>query len=119
MRPSFSKIILRALLIAYILSGFLLLLLALALYKLNLSESQTGIAVYIIYVLACMIGGLVAGKIAGSRRFFWGLFIGAIYCLLLTLLSLLFEDGTLPDFHRFLKILGCCMASGMFGGIIS
>ena len=119
MRPSFSKLLLRSLLVAYILSCILLLLLAFALYKLNLSKSQTDTIIYIVYVVACMLGGLIAGKTAGSRRFFWGLVCGLIYALLLLLLSILFHGGTLPELNEFLTVLGCCMAGGMFGGIIS
>lgn len=119
MRPAFSKIMLRSLLISYIFSGFLLLLLAFALYKLNLSEGQTDIAVCLVYTLACLAGGFIAGKTAGSRRFFWGLLSGLIYCLMLILLSILFQGGTLPDFQQTLSIMGCCMAGGMFGGIMS
>lgn len=119
MRPSFSKILIRSLLPAYVLSCILLLLLAFVLYKLNLSESQTNTIIYIVYVAACMLGGLIAGKTAGSRRFFWGLVCGLIYVLLLLLISILFHGGTLPELNQFLTILGCCMAGGMFGGIIS
>ena len=60
MRPSFSKILIRSLLPAYVLSCILLLLLAFVLYKLNLSESQTNTIIYIVYVAACMLGGLIA-----------------------------------------------------------
>lgn len=119
MRPSFSKILLRGLLIAYLTSGLLLLLLAFLLYKLNLSESQTGTASYILYLLSCILGGFVSGKVSASRRFFWGLLTGICYALLLLLLSILFHGGTFPELSQALTLMGICMAGGIFGGIIS
>ncbi len=119
MRPSVSGTLFRTLFFSYLISAVLLLVLAFALYKLNLSESQTGIAVYVIYALSCFTGGLIAGKTAGSRRFFWGLFSGTAYFLLLLILSVLFQKGTLPEFQQLGAVLSCCLAGGTLGGIIS
>lgn len=119
MRRSISGILFRVLFFSYLLSAVFLFILALTLYKLNLSESQTDISVYIIYALSCFVGGLIAGKSAGSRRFFWGVLSGVIYFLLLLILSILFQRGSLPESRQMMTVLACCLAGGTLGGIIS
>lgn len=119
MRPSFFKILLRSLLIAYLLSGIFLLLLSFALYKQNLSEPFTNAAVYVLYTASCLAGGFCAGKAAASRRFFWGLLIGICYALILIILSLLFQGSKNPSVQNLLPFLGCCIGGGITGGILS
>ncbi len=73
MSPSKPKALLRSLLISYLLSGILLLVMSFALYKLKLKEAQINTAVYAVYVIACLVGGILSGKALQNRRFFWGL----------------------------------------------
>ena len=68
--------ILKGLLTAYVVTGILLLLLAMALYRLELNEKSVSAAVTAIYVLSTLAGGIVIGKLAKVRRFLWGLFAG-------------------------------------------
>ncbi len=119
MNPSISKSLLRSLFISYLLSGILLLLLALALYRLNLPETQITPAVFVIYAVACFAGGFFAGKGIKSRRFFWGLASGILYFLVLCVVSYFSGEHTLPDTNRLLLTLGCCAIGGIFGGILS
>ena len=65
--------ILKALLLSYVVTGALLLLLALLLYRLQLDEQAVSAGIVAIYIAATLIGGLAAGKMAKSRRFLWGL----------------------------------------------
>jgi len=119
MNPSISKSLLRSLLVSYLLSGILLLLLAFALYRLNLPEAQVTPAVFAIYAIACFAGGLLAGKGIRSRRFFWGLASGILYFLVLCAVSFFAGESTLPEGNRLALTLGCCIAGGIFGGILS
>lgn len=119
MRPSFCKILLRSLLISYLLSGIFLLLLSFARYKLNLSEPLTNAAIYIVYTLSCFAGGFFAGKMAGSRRFFWGLLVGICYALLLIILSLLLQGKNIPMLQKIPQLFGCCIGGGIIGGVLS
>ena len=79
MSPSKPKALLRSLLISYLLSGILLLVMSFALYKLKLKEAQINTAVYAVYVIACLVGGILSGKALQNRRFFWGLLTGLLY----------------------------------------
>ena len=75
--------ILKGLLTAYVVTGILLLLLAMALYRLELNEKSVSAAVTAIYVLSTLAGGIVIGKLAKVRRFLWGLLLGGdIFCFL-------------------------------------
>ncbi len=119
MNVSVSKYLFRSLLVSYVLSGILLLLLSLALYRLKLPEAQVTPAVYAVYVIACLAGGFLAGKGIRSRRFFWGLTNGVLYFLVLLLVSWLHGHGSLAETSRLSVTLACCAAGGMIGGMMS
>lgn len=119
MNPSKPKALLRSLLLSYLLSGVLLLALSLALYKWKLKEDLINTAVCLVYVIACLAGGILAGKSIRSRRFFWGLVSGFLYFLVLIVLSWLMNRGAAPELTRSLTVLSCCLAGGMMGGMIS
>ncbi len=64
--------LLKALLAAYIVTGGLLLLLALLLYKLRLSESVINLSITAIYLIACFLAGFLMGKMMKTRKYLWG-----------------------------------------------
>ena len=65
--------ILKSLLAAYVVTGILLMILAMALYKFELTEEAVTAGITAVYLLSTFAGGLVAGKLAKIRRFFWGI----------------------------------------------
>ena len=77
----------KSLLCGYIVTGFLLLILALMLYKLGLSEQNVNAGIVLIYVISTFSAGFVLGKLAGKRKFLWGLFAGITYFVLLMLIT--------------------------------
>lgn len=119
MNPSKPKALFNSLLLSYILSGILLLGLSFALYKLKMREPQINGAVYAVYLLSCLAGGIMAGKMLRERRFFWGMLTGLLYFAILFFVSWLMKDGTFPDTSRLLTVMGCCIAGGTAGGMIS
>lgn len=116
-----SKVLLRSLLMAYLLSGILLLALSFALYRLKLGEQQINAAVYGVYVIACLFGGFLAGKASLSRRFFWGMLTGILYFAVLFAVSWLMNRDTMiiPDLTRSATVLACCAVGGTAGGMFS
>ena len=70
--------ILKALLCAYAVTGILLLALTLLLYKMNLSEENVNAGIILIYVISTFASGFVIGKLAGTRKFLWGILTGAL-----------------------------------------
>ena len=95
--------LLKCLLFSYIVTVVLLAVLAFLLYKLGLGEKLVSGAIIAIYVLATVLGGLIAGKRMQNRRFMWGLLVGAAYFVILAVVSLVFDQGSIPGRpHRLL-----------------
>lgn len=111
--------VIRTLIITYIVSGILLSVLAFALYKFRLPESQVNFGVNAVYILSCLAGGLIAGKTMKTRRFFWGLVTGLLYFAFLFLMSFIQDSGITSDAVHILTVLAMCALSGMAGGMIS
>ncbi len=109
--------ILKILLFMYIITGVLLLVLTLLLSKLQLSESAVSIGIVVIYVISGFVGGLLAGKKMKSRKFLWGMLMGAAYFLILVIGSVVFHKGMDMEASRFATTLVLCIASGMVGGM--
>ncbi|MDE6674756.1 MAG: TIGR04086 family membrane protein, partial [Acetatifactor sp.] len=80
--------LLKSLLFSYILTGSLLLLLALLLYKADLSQKVVSICIIVIYVLATFFAGFITGRKLKNRKFLWGALMGAAYFLVLVVISL-------------------------------
>ena len=81
--------ILKCLLISYLLTTGLLLLLALMLYRFDLSEKTVSICIIGIYIIITFLAGFLAGKREGSRKFLWGLLMGGLYFTILIVISLI------------------------------
>ena len=111
--------ILKALLISYVLTGALLLVLAMLLYKLNMDEKAVSAGITAIYITATLIGGLAIGKMAGSRRFIWGLILGILYFALLLLITLGVYRTLDGAVGNILTTFLLCAGGGMIGGMIS
>lgn len=111
--------ILKCLLISYFLTTGFLLLLALMLYRFELSEKIVSIAIIFIYIIATFLAGFLAGKREGSRKFLWGLLLGGLYFLILIVVSLVVNQGITGFSGSFFTVLVLCAGSGMLGGMVS
>ena len=111
--------VLKGLLVSYVVTGVLLLLLAMALYRLELNEKSVSAAVIVIYVLSTLVGGIVIGKLAKVRRFLWGLLLGGSYFTLLMLITLGVYHTFSGDGVHFLTTFVLCAGGGMAGAMIS
>ena len=109
----------KALLAAYVVTGILLIILALALYKFELNEGAVTAGVTAVYLISTFSGGLVVGKLAKVRRFLWGIVLGILYFALLLLVTV----GIYRTFHgsstEILVTFALCAGGGMAGGMIS
>lgn len=110
---------LKSLLCAYIISGILLLLLAFLLYKLNLDEGKVAAGIIMIYVVSTFVGGFIVGKLAGVRKFLWGLTCGVLYFGLLLLVSLAVYRSLQGNGANVLTTFLLCAGGGMLGGMLS
>ena len=110
--------LLKCLLFSYILTALLLMLLALLLYKVGLSEGIVSIAISAIYVVATFVAGFIAGKKLKKRKFLWGMLMGAVYFLVLAVISLLVNQSVGNMGNSFLTTLTLCVAGGTLGGMM-
>lgn len=114
-----AAFLLKCLLFSYILTGGLLLLLALLLYRFGLSEKIVSISIIVIYVAATFFAGFVAGKKIKNRKFLWGLVLGIAYFLILAIVSLAVNRSIGDMADSFLTTLILCAGGGMLGGMLS
>ena len=111
--------LLKCLLASFLFTGLLLLLLALLLYKLGLTEKIVSIAIIAIYVLATFLAGFLTGKKLKTRKFLWGLIEGIAYFAILTLLSLILNGSLGSGPNSILTTFILCAAGGTLGGMLS
>lgn len=111
--------LLKSLLCAYIVTGLLLLLLTLLLYKLNLDEAKVTIGIIVAYVLSTFAGGFVAGKLTRNRRFLWGLGIGITYFVVLFIVSFALYRELQGNGINVVTTFLLCAGGGMLGGMLS
>lgn len=110
---------LKSLLCAYIITGILLLILAVLLYKVGISENTVDAGVILIYVISTFSGGFVMGKLMGEQKFLWGLILGAAYFILLLLITFgMYHTLQGSTSHLFTVIL-LCAGGGMMGGMVA
>lgn len=110
--------VIRSLIAAYIITGILLLFTALLLYKLEPEQSLVSAGILVIYVLGCFLGGFLAGKGVGSRKFLWGLATGILYFLLLLAASWL-GGGIDSGAGELITTMLLCVGGGMLGGMLA
>ena len=111
--------VLKVLVLAYVLTGLLMLLSAFIMYKLKLSTEHSRLFVMVIYGIVTIVSGLLYGKIKEKRRLFNGAFIGLLYFMVLLLVSLVVNKGLTDSLQSNIISMIICVAGGSIGGIIS
>ena len=114
-----GKKLIKALLGAYVVTGLLLLLLALLLYKLQLAEAKVNIGITAIYVISSFLAGVLSGKMMRSRKFLWGAAAGLLYFVVLSVISLAVGQGFSGSSSHFVTTLILCSAGGTLGGMVA
>ncbi len=118
-RNSKVVVILRDLLVSYIITGLLLMLLAFLMLKADVSGMILNGGILLTYILSSFTGGFLLGKSAEQKRFLWGLAMGALYFVILVLISILTNSVMGMEAGRVVTVMAVCLFSGMLGGMIS
>ena len=71
--------IIKLLLVGYIISGIILGVLALMMWKGNPAAGLISGGLLFAYLISCFVGGLLLGKKIGVRKYLWGLLFGLLY----------------------------------------
>ena len=111
--------IMKALLASYIVTGILLFILTLLLYKFEWDEQMITAGIIAIYVISTFAGGFILGKLKGTRKFLWGLIMGILYFLLLFVISFGVYRSFDGNGTNVLTTLLLCAGGGMLGGMIA
>lgn len=109
----------KALLCAYIVTGIMLLILTVLLYKLGLSEENVNAGITLTYVISTFSGGFVMGKLSGTRKFLWGLLTGVLYFVLLLLISLGIYHSVQGEISTLVTTFLLCAGGRMLGGMMA
>lgn len=111
--------VMKALLAAYVVTGLLLLAIAGFLYRFQWDEGKVQIGIILTYILSCFIGGFLAGKMMKSRKFLWGVLLGLLYFLVMTLVSVAVNRELQSSSSGMITSFLLCMGGGMLGGMLS
>ncbi|MBQ6814780.1 MAG: TIGR04086 family membrane protein [Lachnospiraceae bacterium] len=111
--------VLKAVIVVAAVTAVLLLLLAFLLFKFNLSDGVVATGIIIIYFLANFAGGFIIGKVRGEKKFIWGIIVGVVFFVTLTLLSLIVTGVLYGSGLKALGALAACIIGGMLGGMLS
>ena len=112
-------LLVKILLFSYIITGLMLMLLALLLLNFNLGVKAVTGAVIAIYVIATFFAGMIIGKRMDNRKYLWGMLEGLAYFVVLALISLIAgKDGFAPA-GSVLTTLALCVCGGTLGGMVS
>lgn len=110
---------LKSLLASYIVTGILLLVLTFLVYKFELDEQIVTGGIVAIYVISTFMGGFIIGKLTEVKKFLWGTSIGAIYVLLLFLISYgVYREFNTNGLNEITTIV-LCVGGGTLGGMLS
>jgi putative membrane protein (TIGR04086 family) len=82
----------------------------------SMQEGNMPSAVYIIHSLSLFIGGLVSGRRAGKRGWYYGGMMGILYSVVVVLIGFLSYDAALTLNTLILLVLSFVM--GALGGMI-
>lgn len=113
------KAILRSLFLAYLLSGVCLLLLALLVFKFDIGKGPVTVGILVIYVLSCLAGGFLAGKILRQDKYRWGFLVGLCYFVLLAAASFAVQRKWDMSFQHLVTTFFMCLGGGTLGGMLS
>lgn len=113
------KAVLKSLLFAYGITGLFLLVLAFLLFQFDLGEGPVAAGIIAVYVLSCLLGGFMAGKILRKDKYLWGILVGVFYYLLLVTVSFAVQGKWDMTVSHAVTTFFMCLGGGALGGMLS
>lgn len=107
--------VLKTMVIAYAVTGVILVILSFILYKTGLTEWQVSAGIIVTYAVSSFIGGYIIARKEKTRRLMWGTGFGVMYFLILLVVSLLISDGIQPDTTSVIRGAVICICAGAIG----
>ena len=113
-----GMVMLRALIISAVFTCAAIAILALIAWFFRFSDGKINVGVVIINIAACLVGGLLAGKGMKEKKYLWGLILGALYFVVLFVISFAFAPEGGVSITSYITTILICLGSGMLGGMI-
>nr|WP_295309052.1 TIGR04086 family membrane protein [uncultured Blautia sp.] len=113
------RAILKSLLFSYAVTGILLLFLAFLLFQFDLGEKPVSAGIVAAYILSCLLGGFLAGKILRKDKYLWGILVGVFYYLLLITVSFVAKGKWDMSLMHAVTTFLMCLGGGALGGMLS
>lgn len=112
-------VLLKGLLISYIITAFMLLILAFVMLKLDTPSIVVSGGINLAYIISAFAGGFFAGKKIEQKKFVWGMIVGLLYFVILLLVSLTMNRISPMPIGNMFTVFIISVLSGMLGGMIS
>ena len=113
------KNLLKSLLVAYGLTGVFLLILSFLVFRLDLGAAPVAEGIVAVYVVSCLAGGFMAGRLMRRDKYLWGLFVGLAYFLLLVFASFMAQRRWDMSFSHLITTFCMCLGGGALGGMLA
>lgn len=113
------KNLLKSLLVAYGLTGVFLLILSFLVFRLDLGAAPVAAGIVAVYVVSCLAGGFMAGRLMRRDKYLWGLFVGLAYFLLLVFASFMAQRRWDMSFSHLITTFCMCLGGGTLGGMLA
>ena len=112
-------IVVKGLILSYAVTGVLLAVLAFLVFKFQLAESVTDIAIIAIYVVVTFLGAFVIGKRVKEQKFLWGFLLGLLYILIISVVAIVIGQVFHVTSTANLTTMVLCIGGGLLGGMVS
>ena len=109
----------KSLIVSYLVTLALMLLIALAIWKIDLGGNVLRGIVIGLYVISSVAGGFYIGKKQKEKKFLWGLLTGCLYFFILFILTVTAGDFTGRLGIHFVTTFLICAMSGTLGGMLA
>lgn len=111
--------IIQGLLLAYIITGIMLIGLSCLLYQLELGERVSQIGIILTYIISTWFGGFYIGRKVKSKRLLYAMVFGVLYIgCILGASKIIYPNGAIFS-GNMLTIAGMCLGGSALGGILS
>ncbi len=111
--------IIKALFLSFLVTALLIVIFAFFMYKFSINENVVSLGVTFIYILSCGLGGFYIGKVEGERKYMWGFVVGALYLMVLLVVSLIVGGENSLLSGNILSLVMLCLGGGTLGGMLA
>lgn len=106
------------LLIAFLGSVLLLALVAMLLFKLQISAGVVSVMMIAVYIAMPLLAGFLMGRKMGEKKFLYGAMMGAIYFLILCIFSMVYQKTGIAVSQNLFTTAALCIGGGTLGGML-